>query len=137
MLGISKRGDCYVRKLLVHGARVVIRVQQNKASPEAWLGRLLARRHANVVAVALANKNARAYSGQRDRRFRSRSPEYAASSVLHPPVESATHRRRSDSTENQSPDAPLHVATGPFHSLRVSASGGVRWKRCAAHDASP
>jgi transposase len=59
MLGISKRGDCYVRKLLVHGARAVIRVQQNKASPEAWLAGLLARRHANVAAVALANKNAR------------------------------------------------------------------------------
>lgn len=59
MLGISKRGACYVRKLLVHGARAVIRVQQNKASPEAWLARLLARRHANVAAVALANKNAR------------------------------------------------------------------------------
>lgn len=59
LLGISKRGDCYLRTLLVHGARAVIRHVQGKASGSGWLPSLLARRHQNVAAVALANKNAR------------------------------------------------------------------------------
>lgn len=60
LLGISKRGDGYLRKLLIHGARAVIRVAESKAEQaDGWLGRLLRRRNKNVVAVALANKNAR------------------------------------------------------------------------------
>lgn len=60
LLGISKRGDTYLRTLLIHGARAVIRVRQHKPSPApSWLDRLLARRSKNVAAVALANKNAR------------------------------------------------------------------------------
>lgn len=60
LLGMSKRGDSYVRTLLIHGARSV--VQQAVRRPERadpWLRNLLARRPKNVVAVALANKNAR------------------------------------------------------------------------------
>lgn len=61
LLGISKRGDTYLRTLLIHGARAVL--SRLKRSPvqqaEGWLGRLAARRHANVATVALANKNAR------------------------------------------------------------------------------
>jgi len=59
LLGISKRGDTYLRTLLVHGARAVIRVAERKADADVWLKKLLARRHKNVAAVALANKNAR------------------------------------------------------------------------------
>lgn len=59
LLGISKRGDTYLRTLLIHGARSVIRVAENKAEPESWLRKLMARRNKNVAAVALANKNAR------------------------------------------------------------------------------
>jgi transposase len=61
LLGISKRGDRYLRTLLIHGARAVIRViERRQAGPtETWLQQLLARRNPNVVAVALANKNAR------------------------------------------------------------------------------
>src|SRR5215472_4367950 len=60
LLGISKRGDGYLRTLLVHGARSVLRVAENKPNYEAsWLAGLLKRRHPNVAAVALANKNAR------------------------------------------------------------------------------
>jgi transposase len=60
LLGISKRGDSYLRTLLIHGARAVIRVVERKADgPDAWLRGLLGRRNKNVVAVALANKNAR------------------------------------------------------------------------------
>lgn len=59
LLGISKRGDTYLRALLIHGARAVIRFAENKAEPESWLCKLMARRNKNVAAVALANKNAR------------------------------------------------------------------------------
>ena len=59
LLGISKRGDKYLRKLLIHGARAVIRHAENKAEPDSWLRKLMARRNKNVAAVALANKNAR------------------------------------------------------------------------------
>lgn len=58
LLGISKRGDCYLRTLLIHGARAVIRQAAKKAKDD-WLHQLLGRRNMNVATVALANKNAR------------------------------------------------------------------------------
>ncbi|KML47920.1 transposase [Burkholderia cepacia] len=54
--GISKRGDVYLRTLLIHGARSVI--SSSKHLPER-LRQMLSRRPTNVVAVALANKMAR------------------------------------------------------------------------------
>jgi transposase len=59
LLGISKRGDSYLRTLLIHGARSVIRAARRKADRGGWLQELLKRRNPNVAAVALANKNAR------------------------------------------------------------------------------
>lgn len=59
LLGISKRGDTYLRTLLIHGARAVVRVSERKPNADPWLKNLLARRHKNVAAVALANKNVR------------------------------------------------------------------------------
>jgi transposase len=60
LLGISKRGDIYLRTLLILGARAVIRILERKTDcTQTWLKRLLARRNSNVAAVALANKNAR------------------------------------------------------------------------------
>jgi transposase len=60
LLGISKRGDTYLRMLLIHGARAVIRCIKGKQDRTSdWAQRLLARRNKNVAAVALANKNAR------------------------------------------------------------------------------
>lgn len=60
LLGISKRGDCYLRTLLVHGARSVVRVVESKTDPSAdWLKGLLVRRNTNVAVVAQANKTAR------------------------------------------------------------------------------
>ena len=59
LLGISKRGDTYLRTLMNHGARAVIRFAENKEKPNVWLGKLMARRNKNIAAVALANKNAR------------------------------------------------------------------------------
>jgi len=57
---VSKHGDAYLRTLLIHGARSVIRVAERKANHAgSWLANLMGRRHKNVIAVALANKNAR------------------------------------------------------------------------------
>lgn len=60
LLGISKRGDRYLRTLMIHGARAVLGKAGGKRDPRSqWIGQLRDRRHPNVVAVALANKNAR------------------------------------------------------------------------------
>lgn len=59
LLGMSKRGDAYLRTLLIHGARSVLRARSDKVPSESWLGGLINRRNKNVAAVALANKNAR------------------------------------------------------------------------------
>ena len=60
LLGISKRGDTYLRTLLIHGARAVIRVAERKVNHAgSWLAGVMGRRNKNVAAVALANKNAR------------------------------------------------------------------------------
>lgn len=60
LLGISKRGDSYLRTLLIHGARAVLRVAERKAEHAgSWLAGIMRRRNQNVAAVALANKNAR------------------------------------------------------------------------------
>ena len=60
LLGISKRGDRYLRTLLIHGARAALGRTRGKQDPGSlWLLKMRERRHANVVAVALANKNAR------------------------------------------------------------------------------
>ena len=55
MGGISKRGDAYIRTLLIHGARNLVRC----AKPSPWIAQMLARRPFNVVATAVAHKLAR------------------------------------------------------------------------------
>ena len=60
LLGISKRGNHYLRRLFVSGARAVLRCRDTQSSGlSAWLGQLAARVHTNIAAVALANKMAR------------------------------------------------------------------------------
>jgi transposase len=62
LLGISKRGDGYLRTLLVHGARSVIHaaLRRDKTDRRSlWIKSVVARRGKNIAAVALANKNAR------------------------------------------------------------------------------
>jgi transposase len=55
MGGISKRGDAYIRTLLIHGARNLVRC----AEPSSWIAQMLQRRPFNVVATAVAHKMAR------------------------------------------------------------------------------
>jgi transposase len=60
LLGISKRGDCYLRKLLIHGARATMRWVGLKTDRRSqWIRQLIERRGHNRTAVAIANKNAR------------------------------------------------------------------------------
>jgi transposase len=60
LLGISKHGNSYLRRLFIQGARAVLQ-QRTKQTPalSVWLAQLTIRAHQNVVAVALANKLAR------------------------------------------------------------------------------
>ncbi len=60
LLGISKRGNTYVRTLLIHGARSVLYRSETKTDARSrWLQGVKARRGVNCASVALANKNAR------------------------------------------------------------------------------
>jgi transposase len=60
LLGISKRGNSYLRRLLIHGARAAIGHLAKKPTPLGrWVADLLTRVHGNVAVVALANKLAR------------------------------------------------------------------------------
>ena len=59
-MGISKRGDSYLRKLLIHGARATMRWVRLKTDRRSqWIRQLIERRGKNRTAVAVANKNAR------------------------------------------------------------------------------
>jgi transposase len=52
LLGISKRGNCYLRSLLVHGARAVMQCREKQSSGlSAWLGQLASRVHCNVPSL--------------------------------------------------------------------------------------
>jgi transposase len=60
LFGISKRGDRYLRTLLIHGARAVLGKASGKQDARSiWINQMRERRHPNIVAVAIANKNAR------------------------------------------------------------------------------
>ena len=60
LIGISKHGNRYLRKLFIHGARTVLHLVRDRTSPiAAWADRLKERAHVNVAAVAMANKMAR------------------------------------------------------------------------------
>lgn len=57
---ISKRGDTYLRTLLIHGARAVVNASTGKTDRRsAWINALVRRRNRNIATVAVANKNAR------------------------------------------------------------------------------
>lgn len=76
LLGMSKRGDTYLRTLLIHGARSVIYRIGQKVDSCGWINGVLKRRNKNIATVALANKNARIVWAllAHDREFR---PDYA------------------------------------------------------------
>ncbi|XEN34493.1 transposase (plasmid) [Ensifer sp. WSM1721] len=60
LLGISKRGNAYLRRMLIHGARAAMpHLARTQTATGSWLRGLIARAHPNVVVVALAAKMAR------------------------------------------------------------------------------
>ena len=60
LLGISKRGDVYLRQLIIHGARAILRWVDRKTDPiSRWATALKVRRHKNIATVAMANKMVR------------------------------------------------------------------------------
>ena len=60
LLGISKRGNTYLRKIVVHGARAaVLRIKRDRSAIGAWMDRLESRAPRNLLIVAIANKLAR------------------------------------------------------------------------------
>jgi transposase len=81
LLGISKRGDTYLRTLLIQGARSVVYhadqiIQKSENATCQWVRAVVHRRNKNIAAVALANKNARIcwalLAGDKDYEERSR-----------------------------------------------------------------
>jgi transposase len=78
LLGISKRGNKYLRRLFIQGARSVLQ-QRHKQAPDLseWLAQLLARTHQNVVVVALANKLVRMSWAVLCKNERYRAPVFA------------------------------------------------------------
>lgn len=83
---ISKRGDAYLRTLLIHGARNLVRL----ASPSQWIARMLERRPFNVVATAVAHKLARvawaiaAHQRAYDPKWKSEPPRAAIAATTAP-----------------------------------------------------
>lgn len=79
LLGISKRGDAYIRKLLILGAHSVLIARGDLGSAQQWAKRLKQRTGTNKAAVALANKNARiAWNILRGARYEDRAMQAAA-----------------------------------------------------------
>lgn len=57
--GITKQGDCYLRRLFVVGATAVMRMTRKNADRQPWMVQLQERKPAEIARVALANKTAR------------------------------------------------------------------------------
>lgn len=75
LLGISKRGDSYLRRMFIHGARAVIRHLKPGKPFYEWVTNLLSRMHKNKVIVALANKLVRVVWAvlARDQKFKAQT----------------------------------------------------------------
>ena len=85
LLGITKRGDRYLRTLLIHGARSALRQCKLKGDARSdWARRISAARGPNVAAVAMANKNARILWALLSRGDRYRSSRVLTRAVLRP-----------------------------------------------------
>jgi len=96
LLGITKRGDRYLRTLLIHGARSALRqCKLNEDARSDWAASIRAARGPNVAAVALANKNARVLWALLARGDRYRSTNVATPAVLRSGSPPAVKRARS------------------------------------------
>jgi len=95
LLGITKRGDRYLRTLLIHGARSALRWCTLKDDKQnRWAARIQAERGPNVAAVAMANKNARVLWALLSRGDRYRPDSAIMQTVLRPGSPSPVERAR-------------------------------------------
>jgi transposase len=95
LLGITKRGDRYLRTLLIHGARASLRWSALKTdSYSCWAARIKATRGPNVAAVAMANKNARILWASLNRGERYRPGNSTPRTVLRPGSPPSVERAR-------------------------------------------
>ena len=114
MLGISKRGDRYLRTLLVHGARAAVYTSERRRDAQSvWVSRLKLRRGANVATVALANKNTRVLwklltSGERYRSLPPPSPS--------PNSDDRARQQRAPLGHQAGRRGALHSTSDPKHS---------------------
>ena len=95
LLGITKRGDRYLRTLLIHGARASLRWSTLKTDAySCWAARIKAERGPNVAAVAMANKNARILWALLNRGERYRPDNSTHRAVSRPGSQLSTERAR-------------------------------------------
>ncbi len=95
LLGITKRGDRYLRTLLIHGARSALRWCTLKGDKQSrWAARIKTERGPNVAAVAMANKNARVLWALLSRGDRYRSDSAITHTVLRSGSPSPVERAR-------------------------------------------
>jgi len=81
LLRISKRGNCYLRTLLIHGGRAAVSVAERDAR-SIWASRLKLRRGPNVAAVAMASRNPRLIWALLARNESDRLPTYASTAAI-------------------------------------------------------
>jgi hypothetical protein len=122
LLGISKRGDTYLRTLLIHGARsVLFSLKRNPARADGWLARVANRRNPNIAAVALANKNARIVWA-----LLAHGRDYQGQSASHP---RGTHCRATETTSPAQARGELSPSSSGSHRRRVTGSWGCAVRR--------
>ena len=121
--GISKRGDTYLRTLLVHGGRSVVRVSSAKTLPTyRWLVDLGKRRNKNIAAVALANKNARIV--------------WALLTYLRLIASDATHLEQIRFADNEGGSMPesASIISKQLSSILISAHGAYEQRKIKLKD---
>ena len=116
LLGISKRGNRYLRTLLIHGARSALyRIERQRGARAMWAARLKLRRGSNVAAVALANKNARVLWALLHRH----------QSYRPAPFPGGPHSGLTSSTALRTAGPPQTMAAGAVHGAAVSAPESI------------
>jgi len=117
LLGISKRGDPYLRKLFVHGARAVLtRIKRDEHSFGDWLNELEARSPKNVAIVAMANKLARIAWA-----VLTRGEVYCVTVCT-------------QAVENRAPDPELGIGTKLHILLRIELARRIDQTQCASRN---
>ena len=127
LLGISKRGNVYLRKILIHGARAaVLRMKRDRAPIGAWLDALDARAPKNIVVVAMANKLARiAWATHRGLHRNSKDERTVTTACLQP------GRREWSRKSNRPTYKDRHARNSSWPGELISITGRIHLRRLA------